>query len=113
MSVLKTPEEVLKQFEKMIFKFVWNATDRIKRKTLIGNKYEGGLKMLDIVCKNKALKASWAKRITSKNVNSNFINMYLQKQGLSIDYLIKCTNRNEKILKDYFSPGYGIRFFHP
>ncbi len=63
MSILSTPESVLKQVN---FNFIWDANDRIKRRTLIGDKNHGGVKMLDIYCKNKALKASWINMLQFK-----------------------------------------------
>ncbi len=65
MSILCTPEEILKDIEKLMFKYIWDSNDRIKRNTLIGSKYNGGLKMLDIYSKDKALKAGWIKRLHS------------------------------------------------
>ncbi len=88
-TILHTPEEILKDIEKLIFSFLWESTDRIKRKTLIGSKQNGGIKMLDIFCKNKALKASWAPRIAKGGINSFFpvhpsplITLYQSDQGL-------------------------------
>ncbi len=48
MSMLVTPDDVLNDIEKAIFKFLWDSHDRIKRKTLIGSKENGGIKMLDV-----------------------------------------------------------------
>ncbi len=73
MSILITPDEILKEVEKIIFNFLWDSHDRIKRKTLIGTKQCGGIQMLDIYCKDKSLKAGWIKRISGKNANSNFV----------------------------------------
>ncbi len=98
MSILITPEDVLKGVEKMIFNFLWDSNERIKRKTLIGTKIDGGIQMLDIYCKDKSLKARWIKRISEKNVNSNFINEYLNKYGLDIEYLVKCTITDVNLL---------------
>ncbi len=100
MSIIVTPEEVLKEIEKLIFNFLWNSTDRIKRKTLIGSKRDGGIKMLDIFCKDKALKAGWFRRLHTKNVNSDYLNMLLQRKGLSIDYLLKTNCTNHKLFID-------------
>ncbi len=98
MSILHTPENILKDVEKLIFGFLWNSNDRIKRKTLIGQKELGGINMLDIFCKNKATKASWMKRISNQNVNSIFINMRLEKFGLDCNYLAKTTLKDPKML---------------
>ena len=46
--------------------------------------------MLDIFCKDKSLKAGWISRLSNNNsVNSCFLNMYLSKFGIDINYLIK------------------------
>ncbi len=97
MSILNTPEEIIKDIEKLMFKYIWESNDRIKRNTLIGSKYNGGLKMLDIYSKDRALKAGWIKRLHTKNVTSSFINMYLSRFNLDINYLIQTTNTKKSI----------------
>ncbi len=77
MTILVTPEEILKDVEKIIFGFLWDSHERIKRKTLIGTKNEGGIQMPDIYCKDNSLKAGWIKRISGKNANSNYVNKCL------------------------------------
>ncbi len=91
MSIIHTPPEILREVEKTIFNFLWNSHDRIKRKTLIGPKDSGGIEMLDIYCKDFALKAGWARRLHYKNCNSDFVNMILNKVGLNCEYLLKCS----------------------
>ncbi len=86
----------MKEIEKLIFNFLWEAKDRIKRKTLIGDKTDGGLKMLDIFCKDKSLKAGWISRLSNNDsVNSCFLNMYLSKFGIDINYLIKSSVKDQ------------------
>ena len=47
----------------MFFKFLWNDKgDKIKRKIMINDYSEGGLKMIDITSFNKSLKATWIKK---------------------------------------------------
>lgn len=41
------------------FNFIWNKSERIKRNTLIGNVRNGGLGIIDVESKLKALKAVW------------------------------------------------------
>ena len=49
----------------MFFKFLWNDKgDKIKRKIMINDYSEGGLKMIDITSFNKSLKATWIKKIS-------------------------------------------------
>ena len=48
----------------MFFKFIGNDKgDKIKRKIMINDYSEGGLKMIDIRPFNKSLKAIWIKKI--------------------------------------------------
>ena len=47
----------------MFFKFLWNDKgDKIKRKVMISDSSEGGLKMIDITTLNKSHKATWIKK---------------------------------------------------
>ncbi len=101
MSILTVPEQFLKEVEKCFFKFLWETTDRIKRKTLIGKKEKGGLNMLDIYCKDKAIKAGWAKRLSENNINSIFVNTYLSKFGIDCDYILKSNIKSAKIFIEY------------
>lgn len=58
------PGELIKQIERLFFKFLWNnGPDRIKRSTIIKNVKEGGLRMTNISFFIKALKISWLRRI--------------------------------------------------
>jgi hypothetical protein len=80
---ITTPKYVLSQINSMIFKFVWgNNQEKIKRKTLIGKKADGGLDVPDIETFSKTLKLKWLKLINS-NDNANwklipkfFLNQY-------------------------------------
>ncbi len=112
MTILCTPDDILKEIEKLIFNFLWDSTDKIKRKTLIGNKYNGGIGMLDIYCKDKALKAGWIKRLQHKCNLSDLVNMYLGKYGLNIDYLIKSTVTNPNVfIKELKLPKFWAQMF--
>ncbi len=112
MSILEVPDDILKEIEKMIFNFLWNSHERIKRKTLIGNKESGGVEMLDIFCKNKALKAAWLRKLHTKNPNSEFVNMYLKKFGFKIDYLIKCNTADvNQLIKELNLPKFWAEVF--
>ena len=101
MSILDTPTEILDEIEKLIFGFLWEKNEKIKRKTLIMNKLKGGINMLDIHCKDKALKASWIKRLNKTGPNKSFINLYLNKKGINVDYLIKSNCTGHSIIKEY------------
>ena len=62
-SILNYPkDQIIKLFNKRIFNFIWNKKDRIKRNTMIGNIYQGGINLVDIESKIKSLKAAWVKK---------------------------------------------------
>ena len=51
----------------MFYNFVRNEKgDKIKRKVMINDYSEGGLKMIDIASLNRSLKATWIKRYLDK-----------------------------------------------
>ena len=67
-SILCLPiEEYVKKTQRLIFKLIWNKTERIKRNTLIDNISDGGLAQMDIDSKLKALKAPWVPRLLNSN----------------------------------------------
>ncbi len=62
-SLLPIPNNLVKEANKMIFKFIWGNTERIQRRVLINTYENGGLKMTDLESHFMALKASWISRI--------------------------------------------------
>ena len=48
---------------KLIYSFLWNSRDRIKRNVLINPIEYGGIGIVDVETKLKALKACWVSRI--------------------------------------------------
>lgn len=72
MSVLPSPSNnILKELEKTIFKFIWNnKPDKIKRTVLKYPKHQGGLSVPDIAVKNRALKIALIQRILIDNGTS-------------------------------------------
>ena len=62
-SVLPTPKEVVKQLNEMMFKFLWNGTDKVTRVSTINEYAEGGLKMIVLECMVKSLRLAWLERI--------------------------------------------------
>jgi hypothetical protein len=61
---LTPPEDFIKTVNDMAFKFLWsNKKDKIKRKTIIADYPDGGLRMLDIETFIKAQKVMWVKRL--------------------------------------------------
>ena len=62
-SVICIPYEVIKEFNSLIFRFLWNGNDKVIRLSTYAPYDQGGLKMLDYDNKVKALRLSWLKRI--------------------------------------------------
>ena len=62
-SPLQTNHEAIKEINTIFYKFLWNDKgDKIKRKIMINDYSEGGLKMIDIASFNKSLKATWVQK---------------------------------------------------
>ena len=66
-SVLPTPKELVKEFNQLLFRFLWNGTDKVTRVSAINKYEEGGLKMTDLNCMIKSLRLVWIKRIFEDN----------------------------------------------
>ena len=53
-SIMETPPEVIKQMEKMVFKFLWKGPDKVTRLSVINTLDKGGLNLTDfeshIIC---------------------------------------------------------------
>lgn len=47
-SLLPTPRDLVSQLNPLLFKFSWNATDKVTRVPVINNYEHGGLKMIDL-----------------------------------------------------------------
>ena len=60
-------EEYVKKTQRLIFNYIWNKTERMKHYTLIGNISDGGLGIMDIDSKLKALKAALVPRLLNSN----------------------------------------------
>ena len=75
-SLLSTPNEMVKQLNQLLFKFLWKGTDKVTRLSTINDYGEGGLKMIDLESMVKALRLAWLKRIF--NANDGTWKRYLQ-----------------------------------
>jgi len=83
-STCVCPHMVLKKINKIIFRFIWkNKPDKVKRDTIIASKLNGGLKMVDYILKDKALKVRMLQRLLDSNKGKWKIlpNYYLDSLG--------------------------------
>ena len=95
------PSDVPKSIEKILYKFIWNIRERVKRKTLIRNIEDGGINMLDVKSFFNALQATWIKRILENpnNIIGNTIidnfgpeKLLLKINNADIDYVKNVTS---------------------
>jgi len=64
LSPLQSDYNVINEIDKLFYQFLWNGRgDKIKRKVMINDYRDGGLKMIDLISFNKSLKATWVKNI--------------------------------------------------
>ena len=65
-SLMPTPNNVI-ELNRLLYKFLWNGTDKVTRLSTINEFEKGGLKMIDLECMIKSLRLAWLKRIFSEN----------------------------------------------
>lgn len=57
------PKKMIKKLNAILFKFLWNGPDKVKRRIITKSYKEGGLRMIDIDSFIKALRVSWLRRV--------------------------------------------------
>ena len=112
-AILEYPDkDFIKNLNKIIFSFLWNKRERIKRKTLIRSTEEGGIGIMDFEMKIKAIKASWIpKLLVNKNSLGSLLNACLEKHYLDIPYLLSSTATNTKHYSLKYLPNFYKEIF--
>ena len=64
-SFLSTPTTVIKEFNSLVFYFLWNGKDKVTRRSTYAPYDFGRLKMIDFETIVRALRLSWLKRIVN------------------------------------------------
>ena len=68
-SILHLPsDEYIKKITRLLFNFIWQKNERIKRNTIIGKIKMGGIGLVDIETKLKSIKSSMG----HKNIKLNW-----------------------------------------
>jgi hypothetical protein len=62
-NMLSIPDKFISEVNKIIYNFVWNGPDKVKRANMISDYNGGGLKMPDIDVKIKGQRIMWVKRM--------------------------------------------------
>ena len=76
-SIIPTHNKLLKELNKIMFKFLWKGVYEVTRASVINKYEEGGLRMVDLECMVKSLRLAWLKRIFSGTINGTW-KSYLQ-----------------------------------
>ena len=64
LSPMPSNYHAINEINTLFYHFLWNGKgDKIKRKIMINDYCEGGLKIIDLVSFNKSLKTTWIKKI--------------------------------------------------
>ena len=85
------PDKYMQDFQKMIFKFIWNKKpDKIKRLTAIKSVRDGGIGAVDIEAFADSLKLSWIRKLVTGNHGWTHI---IQAQFPTVKFLNKCGSK--------------------
>ena len=90
--VISTPSEVIKEFNNLVFHFLWKGKDKVIRSSTFAPYEQGGLRMIDYETMIKALRLSWLKRITDEDASGFwkcYLNYLLEKEG-GLFLLLQC-----------------------
>ena len=81
-NILELPDKkFIKDINRLIYNFLWNKTDRIKRNTLIGDILDGGIGIIDLESKLQALKAMWIPRLlTTNHIVKEYLDSFCKRQ---------------------------------
>ena len=60
-SVLTTPPEIIKEFNTVVFHFLWNGKDKVTRRSTYAPYDSGGINMVHYENMVKASRLSWLK----------------------------------------------------
>merc|ERR1712002_1373631 len=102
LSVLPSPpQQFVKIIEDIVYSFIWdNKPDKISRQTIIGDYFQGGLKMFHFPSIISGLKIAWVKRYLNDQNKGKwkcFFDYHLEKFGGNMIWTCNL-NANEKIL---------------
>ena len=89
-TILETPQEIIKQMERMVYKFLWKGPDKVTRLSVINMLKNGGLNLTDLETQIKAIRLSWISRVLDERVGpwKSYFTFHLKKYGGTL--LLKC-----------------------
>lgn len=93
------PEEFSLKFKQKILRFLWDdKPPRIRYSKIILSKEDGGMNLIDLQTKNKALKASWVARII-KNDQSVFSELVYANLPIKQAWIWECNITSQSLYK--------------
>ena len=92
-SILETPRQIIKEMERMIYKFLWKGPYKVTRLSVINSLTNGVLNLMDLETHIKALRLSWIPRVLDERVGpwKSYFLFHLQTYGGNL--LLKCMSR--------------------
>jgi hypothetical protein len=106
-TMIGMPVSIQKRVNNIMFKFIWNGPDKIKRSVLCADLNRGGLKMFDLKSKVKTQAIMWLKRFLMpneagwKDILANYLNKYGGKNMLNNNFDV-----NKLLAYDIIPPFY-------
>jgi len=92
-SILETPRQIIKEMERMIYKFLWKGPDKVTKLSVINSLTNGALNLMDLETHIKASRLSWIPRVLDERVGpwKSYFLFHLQTYGGNL--LLKCMSR--------------------
>ena len=87
--MLEIPDGFIEKVERIIYNFLWGKREKVRRLTIICNKSDGGLEMLDIHSFFLALKAPWIHRLLKNDSPWTYLPQYYINQICPLNILLK------------------------
>ena len=78
MSIMPTPDNIIKELQAMLFKFLWNGRDKVKRSSTYGDYNKGGLRMPKVETVIKSLRLAWLQRLLQAKKHAGKIFFHLE-----------------------------------
>ena len=110
-SNIPTPNSIIREVNSIMYKFLWNGNDKVRRVVLSAEYDKGGLKMINLEAKLKTQAIIWIKRLVFGDFHQwkiiplkyfsqfggpelffscNFSSKYIPKESMTLFYLNLC-----------------------
>ncbi|KAK2564491.1 hypothetical protein P5673_011933 [Acropora cervicornis] len=74
--MLETPQEIIKQMERMVSKFLWKGPDKVKRLSVINSLKNGDLNITDLETQIKAIGLPSTPRVSDERKVAEHVNAF-------------------------------------